>query len=171
MSNVRPGAAAVARSLPAGAAQRAVLERLEASPFLSDLTGLELAILAGYARISSAPWGAVIFREGATDSALYLVTSGSVEILKQSPRGRLCVLASVPAGKTLGEMSVIDAHPYSATAQAAEPTELVTVPREDFLRLLQEHPALGTRLLWKLSHLVSQRLRRTSDALVEYLGE
>jgi len=70
--------------------------------------------------------GETILREGDTGEHLYLIISGSVEILKDQPTHpqQIAILAS---GDILGEFAVLSNEPRSATAVALEDTKVVMV--------------------------------------------
>jgi CRP/FNR family transcriptional regulator, cyclic AMP receptor protein len=92
----------------------------------------------------------VIFREGDTADALYMIESGRVEI--QAGRRVLTILGP---GEFFGEMSLIDPSPRSATAVAATDVRLVPVSEKQFLKIVGETPSLALDLL----RLLARRLR------------
>jgi CRP/FNR family transcriptional regulator len=59
----------------------------------------------------------------------------------------------------LGEMAVFEGAPYDSTAQAMEPTELISIARYDFLSLLRRFPPLSLAVISELG----RRLRSASD--------
>lgn len=91
--------------------------------------------------------GEVIFHEGDPGDALLIVESGSVKILLASQEGDEAIIATLRPGDFFGELAVLDGEPRSATAQAIEPTVLVSLPRAPFLELLETQPALRMALL------------------------
>jgi CRP-like cAMP-binding protein len=79
-------------------------------------------------------------------------------------------IGTAAAGRIVGEMSLMDGEPRSASVVADEPTTFVLLTGEGFSRLSSEVPRLAVKVLLKISKLISQRLRQTSGALVDYLG-
>ena len=77
----------------------------------------------------------------------------------------------VEAGKTLGEMSMIDGEPRFATCIAAEPTVFAVLDRENLARIIVEQPMLGAKILMELVLMLSQRLRSTSGRLLQLMDE
>jgi CRP-like cAMP-binding protein len=71
----------------------------------------------------------------------------------------------------MGEMSLLDELPYSATAVAREDTQLLLLTRMNFERLGIEQPVLCNVLLRQIARLMSLRLRQTTGILLDYLGE
>ena len=80
-------------------------------------------------------------------------------------------LAEIDSGKAFGEMSLIDGEPRSASAKAAEATTVLTIDKHSFIRLIDEHPRLGVKLIVKLARRISRALRQTNIRLVEFLDE
>ena len=81
------------------------------------------------------------------------------------------LLAAVEAGRTLGEMSMIDGEPRFATCVAAEPALIAVLDRESLARIIVEQPLLGAKILMELVLMLSQRLRATSQRLLGLLDE
>jgi CRP/FNR family transcriptional regulator, cyclic AMP receptor protein len=105
--------------------------------------------------------GHEIFAEGDPSDVAYIITAGSVEILKTASSGEV-LLAVLRAGEIFGEMGLVDEAPRSATARAAGPVVATLVERDEFLELLQSRSEQGTALLRTLF----ERLRTTNQLLV-----
>jgi CRP-like cAMP-binding protein len=102
---------------------------------------------------------------------MLLIIEGKVEIFKQDRRNMPKLIASVDAGKTLGEMSMIDGEPRFATCVAAEPCVIAVLSRESLARIILEQPILGAKILMELVLMLSQRLRQTSVKLVSLMDK
>ena len=72
------------------------------------------------------PAGAVLFREGDSGDAMYVIQTGSVEI-RRLIGDQERVLAVLPAGEFLGEMALLNHRPRSATAVVREPSRLLVI--------------------------------------------
>jgi len=142
---------------------------IEAVPMFSDLTRPEVQLLAGFVRAYEAKKDAVIFREGDKGMFMCIVANGRVDILKESQEREQKKVATVRPGKSMGEMSLLDELPYSATAIAREDTQLLLLTRMSFQRLSTEQPVLCNALLRQISRLMSLRLRQTTGILLDYL--
>jgi len=88
--------------------------------------------------------GETIFAEGDPSDHCYRIRSGSVEIRLRVPgvmkRGRSETIATCGPGELIGEMSVIDAAPRSATAVAVTPTLCESFTADEILNLLEHDP-------------------------------
>ena len=69
----------------------------------------------------------------------------------------------------MGEMSILDELPYSATAIATKNTKVVLITKSDFDNLTEKFPDLGLRVMRKIARLLSLRLRQTTGTLLDYL--
>lgn len=145
-------------------------EMIEAVPMFSDLSRAEVESLAGYLRAYEAKQGTAIFKEGAKGMFMCIVLSGRVDILKQDQEHELKKVAVVRPGKSMGEMSLLDELPYSATAVAQEDSRLLLLTRMSFVRLGEERPLLCNVVLRQIARLMSLRLRQTTGVLLDFLN-
>lgn len=106
--------------------------------------------------------GDVIFHLGDSGATLYVLLAGKVRIYAPSEDGSEVTLCILRPSEFFGELSLLDGLPRSASAQAIEECESLVVSRDDFLRVLRQHPDVSIAVL----SVLSQRLRRT-DELVE----
>lgn len=142
---------------------------IEGVPMFSDLARADVKLLSGYVRAYEAKKGATIFKEGGKGMFMCIVLSGRVDILKQDPEGVQKKVATVRPGKSMGEMSLLDELPYSATAVAKEDSQLLLLTRLNFERLDREQPVLCNAVLRQIARLMSLRLRQTTGILLDYL--
>src|SRR2546423_10167344 len=99
--------------------------------------------------------GQIIFREGESSDALYVIEQGNVEISALiGPRERR-VFAVFGPGDYFGEIAVIDSKPRSATAIAKTSTLVTRISRDKVWRMFEKTP----RLLVTMIHGFSHRLR------------
>ena len=145
-----------------------IVELLRGTIFFADLTAEELQIIVPYTEAYRLTKGQVVLKEGASRSYLCLIVEGAVDILKNSSAGQK-IITQLGAGKTLGEMSMIDGLPFSATAIAAEDTVLILFSRLSFHQISEQQPTLGLKLYTRLSAMMSLRLRQTTDMLTTSL--
>jgi CRP/FNR family cyclic AMP-dependent transcriptional regulator len=143
---------------------------VESTSWADNLSAREIETLSRYLHVCTAEEGSVIVQQGRREAYLCLIVEGRVSIMKQGS-GRAKKIGSAGVGRTVGEMSLIDGEPRSASVVADEPTTLVVLTAEGFARLSSENPRLAVKVVLKISKLISQRLRQTSGALVNYLGD
>lgn len=144
---------------------------IERAPMFTDFSRQEINVLAGYLRAYEAKKGAIIFREGEKGQFMCVVLDGRVDVLKETPGNERKKMAVVRPGKSMGEMSLLDELPYSATAQASKDTTLLMLTKLNFEKMAREQAPLCNLLLRQLARLMSLRLRQTTGILLDYLGE
>ena len=144
--------------------QDELCEMLGEVHLLQGFDGTEIKKLSHYCSAYEAKDGAIIFEEGEKSNFMCLLVEGKVNIRKENKQ-----VAKVRAGKSMGEMSIIDGFPYSATAISAEASKLILFTRRQFERLCDDNPALGLKLYKVISKLMSLRLRQTTGTLIDYL--
>jgi len=144
-------------------------EMLEDTSLSMDFSWKELLDLSYYMGTRRFAKGTTIFKEGDRDIFMSVVAKGEVNILKKDEHMDVKRVTAIGAGKVIGEMSMIDGHPRSATAIAATDTTLVTLSKEGMSQLLKEKPYVGIKMLQKIAFSMSQRLRQTTGILVDYL--
>ena len=138
---------------------------------LENFSPAEVELLAHFMDVYRAEGAAEIIREGDGGDFMLMILEGRVEVHKRDRWNAQQLLASVEAGRTLGEMSMIDGEPRFATCIAAEPTLIAVLDRESLARIIVEQPLLGAKILMELVLMLSQRLRSTSQRLLGLLDE
>lgn len=135
----------------------------------SDLAPDEASLLAGFLDVFRVQTGAPFIFEGDEGSFMVVVLSGQVSVFKHFDGPNPKLVASVGTGKTLGEMSMIDGEPRFATCIAAEETTFAMLDRKAFLAIMEQRPALASKILLHLVVLLNQRLRQASAKLLEIM--
>lgn len=138
-------------------------------PLFDALKEKELEIVASYMTFFELGKGEVLFRENDRGDCIYFVLGGIIDIIKGSSPGSSVVLASLSRGRSIGEMSIIDNYPRSATARARTQSSFLSLKQESFDKIINEYPSIGTKLLKAISRLLSQNLRKTSSRLADYI--
>ncbi|HEX2348150.1 MAG TPA: cyclic nucleotide-binding domain-containing protein [Ktedonobacterales bacterium] len=121
-------------------------------PLFQGLTRRELQVLAANAREREYPAGATLMRQGETGVGLFIITSGTVHVSQTNAAGVTTELSDYGRGAALGELSLLDDMPRTATVVAKEPTKAIVIPVWDFRASLREAPDISIKLLTVLSH-------------------
>ena len=101
--------------------------------------------------------GDAVIAEGSPAEVLYVLASGSVEIVK----GDVQITTVAEPGSFLGEMSVLLVRPHTATVRALAPSKFHVI--EDPLGFLHAHPAST----FELARLLARRLHFVNSYLVD----
>jgi CRP-like cAMP-binding protein len=138
---------------------------------LENFTPAEVRLLTHFMEVYRAAAAMEVIREGDGGDFMLIVVEGRVEVRKQDRWNSQQLIAVVEPGRVLGEMSMIDGEPRFATCVAVQPTLVAVLDRESLARIIVEQPLLGAKILMELVLMLSQRLRATSDRLMQQLDE
>ena len=142
---------------------------LENTVLFHEFSHPEIETLAKFVHAYHAPKGTVLIKEGERDSYICIIASGRVDIFKETQELEKKMLATIREGSAIGEMSVIDSFPHSASAITSTDTEIVLLTKGNLQRICDEYPQLGNKILWRLAWQLSARLRQTSGVLIDHL--
>jgi CRP-like cAMP-binding protein len=132
--------------------------------FGAELTEQEWAELARYGRPRRLPTGTPLYVEGTRSDTVAIVISGRVKVFTSAEDGAEVVLAVRGSGALLGELTLIDGQPRSASIRSLEATEVLTVGFGEFTTFLETHP----RTMWLLMRILSERLRDADRKRIEF---
>jgi CRP-like cAMP-binding protein len=142
---------------------------LEEVQLLANSSRNDIEILAHYIHAYHAPGGTTILTEGGQDRMIWFLVKGELEVLKEKSEREKKRLAKIRPGKSIGEMSLIDEQPHSASVVTTRESTLLLLTRDNFFRMARAHPRQGMNLTWRLAQQLSHRLRQTSGQLLDYL--
>ena len=123
---------------------RISIERQLLQMFGSGLTREDVADLVAQAEVLNVKAGQAIITEGEGGDDIFIVRRGSM-IVEKEIGGKQVFLSYLPSGSYVGEMAVIDGAARSATVRAAIRSEVVKVPGDAFVSLLQRKPELARK--------------------------
>ncbi len=153
---------------------RAACEFLARIELFRDLAAEELARVAAMVHVVEVKRRELLFEEGAPRRHLHMIEKGEVELFRRGPLGGESRLAFFEALDFLGEGSLLDDYPHSASARALQDSRILRISRESFGGLLRDEPAIAAKILARTARVISRRLRRTSarvaDAGAQYIS-
>lgn len=103
--------------------------------------------------------GEILVEQGKKSDALYIVLTGRTRVLMTDNKGREVILATLTSGDYVGEMSLIDDAPHSATVVADQQVDVLVLGRNSFLRCLGENMEMAHAVM----RVLVQRLRKASE--------
>jgi CRP-like cAMP-binding protein len=109
--------------------------------------------------------GEIVVEHGKKSNALFILLTGRARVLTADARGREVILAVLQPGDYVGEMSLIDNEPHSATVRAEVQTDMLILGRAEFARCLPENSSLSYAIMRGLVY----RLR-AADRQIESLA-
>lgn len=152
---------------------------LQQSALLGDFTPAEADLLGASMLLVRARPGLLLIAEGEASDWMMVLLRGTVDVGKRKvgadsdgdEPGDTTRLAVLREGAAFGEMSMFDGEPRYASCWALSEVEAAVISREAVGRLIKAQPAVGAKLLVKLTQLLAQRLRNTSNQVVRMLQQ
>jgi signal transduction histidine kinase len=145
-----------------GPERRPLEEFIGGVPLFAGLTPAQVTQLCRSSRRVTFKAGELVIEEGAPGEALFIILSGELEVSKRDG-GRDLVLATRRAGEYLGEMSLIERSPRTASARATQDSELLEIDAAGFDELIETNPSVGASIL----RTMAGRLRSTEASLMQ----
>ena len=142
-----------------------------ALPLFDAFKSDELDILARHMRFAEIMRGEHLFIEGDKGDFMCFVVRGLLDVLKKTSVGDYRVITRLGKGNTIGEMSIIDKSPRSATVVARQPSVVIILTKKGFDIFTEHHPALAVTLLKKIMRLLSLNMRLTTSKLADKLPD
>src|SRR6201994_216169 len=137
----------------------ALRARLRNFPLLQDIGDPALRKVLSEANWFGLPGGMELKRDGENAQALFLVVTGSLGIFVEDEHQKRRLVAHIPAGETVGEMSLISGDTgHSAQIIALRDTELLRISPQGFDSLISRHP----RVMLNLMRVLVKRLQATT---------
>ena len=131
---------------------------LRAVPLFEGMTDRSIETISELAEPTTFPAGEALVREGEPGESFIVLTAGEATV-EQGGR----TLRTLHAGDFLGEISLVDGGPRTATVIATSPVEAMVVDRDGFGRLMEEFPAVRLDLLEALTRRLRARAGSPTD--------
>ena len=131
-------------------------KRLQSFALLENVGAAALRNLLAEANWFALPGGTLLDRAGENNAALFLVVTGSLGVFVEGDPGQRRMVAHIPAGETVGEMSLIaGSSSHDAQLVALRDTELLRISPDGFEALIARHP----RVMMNLMQMLVKRLK------------
>ena len=141
------------------------LELIRRVPLFSMLTSSQAESVAQDVVKSRFKRGETIIEQGKKSDFLAIILTGRARVFTTDDRGREVILATMQPGDYIGEMSLIDNEPHSATVRAEVQTDVLVLGRLEFARCLPE----STSMAYAVMKGLVRRLRH-ADGKIESLA-
>lgn len=124
-------------------------------PLFESLEDGDLQALGGLLKTRTYPRGSTLFRQGDPGDEFVIILEGAVKIELLTPEGKELTLTMLKAFQFFGELALFDDMPRSASVSALEETRVMALGKEDFHRMLNQHP----RMFFPILRHLTRRLR------------
>ncbi len=135
------------------------LDLMRRVPLFATLTQPQAEVLASTVAKKRFKRGEILVEQGKMSNALFIVLSGRTRVVMTDNKGREVILATLQSGDYVGEMSLIDNEPHSATVVAEQQVDVLVLGRDSFLHCLAENAEMAHAVMRGLV----QRLRKASE--------
>jgi len=133
------------------------------------LTAEEIEELCPYLELCEWPADAAVMQEGESEDYMGFVTEGKLAVKKQTDWGKHIIIAILDKGSMVGEGALIDNEPRSTTIVAMEQTRILILAARRMDELIINRPMLAIKLMKRILHIISVRLRKAGDRISELL--
>jgi CRP-like cAMP-binding protein len=135
-------------------------ELLRTVPIFSELSETDVTSLAQLLARRKYPKDAVVFFENEEGDSFFMIVQGRIKVTILGDDGREVILSMLGPGDFFGEMALLDNEPRSASAIAAEESELLSLSRADFQGVATKRSITGA-----LIKVLTARLRRANHQI------
>lgn len=148
-----------------------ILHLLKDFAFFKSIDAKDVKKVAQYFKINKFNADDIVIRKGSAGGNFYIIAKGSVNVINKVGIS----ISTLKQGDVFGEMSLICNDPVSATIQVSEPAAILYIDRKNFLKILDQYPAIQlyfTRLMAKrLSKSNMIRAQDLSSGMIGNLNE
>jgi CRP-like cAMP-binding protein len=147
------------------------VQLLTSIPLFKGLTAVELDELASHMQAGQAEPGQVLIREGDPPGhPIYLLTAGSVDVVKHGVNGRDHIITTLLAPSVFGEIEVLACRPAIAGVVASSTTRFASLGAAAFDALCQADRPSILKVIKNLARTLSYRLAATDERLASYFS-
>lgn len=146
-------------------------EIIRANPLFTGLSEPMMSELLDLMYEERVNVGVNIVQEGQPGDSLYIIRAGRAEVLKEDDHGEYHHIAMLKPGDVIGEISLIDRRPRSATVRAVETTQLVTVKFDDLYQRSKPETSLVNVLKVNFAQALTANIRKLNTRTVNKLKD
>ncbi len=152
-----------------------VMGFLKKSFLFKDLSRSEMEFLTNIVHVRHYEPGEKVFSQGDPGVGMYLIFSGSIDIIMHDPSieprsvdHEEIFITRLEKGDFFGELSLIEEPSYrSATALSINKCTLIGFFKPDLLQVIQRNPSTGNKISLRLAEILGKRLRETTEKVSE----
>ena len=127
------------------------LNLLQTVPLLAGCSKRELGHVAKSGRELDVESGTVLAEQGQMGREAYVILEGEIAVKRGGRK-----IATLGAGDIVGEMSLLDHGPRTATVVCESDAALLVFDQEGFRKVLEQHPTIAYKLLGTLAERIRE---------------
>jgi CRP-like cAMP-binding protein len=124
-----------------------ILSFLGSVPLLAKISESSARALAQASSFQQVNKGEILFLQSDPCEAAYIVKTGNISIVLHSADGREMIINEMRSGDVFGELGILTRRPRSTSAVAQTSGEILIIPRQAFLKILDDEPQLARLML------------------------
>lgn len=117
-------------------------KKRERTPLFSDLSPDEFAEVVSKMIVHNFPQDSIVVKQGDPSTSLFVISSGSVQVIRRESDGKEILLATLKEGEFFGEMSFLTGKPRTATIKTTEETEILELSKQDLEEVIAKYSAV-----------------------------
>lgn len=133
-------------------------------PIFESCDAASLAILAAQSTIISAEKGQILFVHEEPAKRFFVIINGWAKLFRETLDGSQAIVDILPANHMFGETSLFEHNLYPYSAEAIEPTKLISIPLSLLKTEIDENPKITIAMLAEMA-----KVRRQQDRELEHL--
>lgn len=130
-----------------GESVQEIVKFLGSIPLFSRITVASSLSLARASKFQHVEKGEMIFCQSDTSEAAYVVRTGNISIVLLSEDGREMIINEMRSGDVFGELGILTKKPRSTSAIAQSRSQILVIPRQVFLKVMDDEPHLARLIL------------------------
>lgn len=139
------------------------IQMLRRVPFFSEMEPSKLKLLAFSSDRVSYMAGEDLFRQGDMGDAAYVLLTGKVDVLVDSPSGQI-KLTEMSGNAIVGEIAILCDGVRTATVRASTSVEALRIGKEQFFKLMSDFPDITIKVMRVLAERLTQTTAELSKA-------
>lgn len=145
-----------------------MIDALKNLLFFSYLSTEQMEKIMTYIEPLELKAGTTLFEEGDLGDYVCFIVSGSLEVVKMTTwQNFTTVIATLYEGSCIGEISLVDHSPRSASVRTHEATKLAILTQKAFDTMVKSEPELGVNIMKGVVLTLSDRVRSTTEKLAD----
>jgi len=133
----------------------------------AELSEQEAGVLAGLMTSHELSDGEFLINQGTSDDSLHVLLEGRLEVIRKTGGGDEAGLAILKEGDLAGELSFIDGHEHTVGLRALSQTHILSLTREDFEKVVDEHPQLVYKVMRAIARSTHRIVHRMNTEFIE----
>jgi CRP/FNR family cyclic AMP-dependent transcriptional regulator len=112
---------------------------------------MELEALVSSSSSRSFPKNTVVIHENDPADSLFIIESGRVKVYCSDKNGKEFIMNTQSEGDYFGELALLDDSSRSASVRTVEKSSFCIIYKDDFNRVLEDHPNIARKLIQNLA--------------------